>query len=247
MDVTLLRAARRPLWCAMMITRVLQVDLSLLCAIVACSVLPLGLHDFFDVVPDLFYTDSCDKTLGCQYQNISCDDTNACTTDGCSAASGCTHTTISCNDNNACTTDGCSMTTGCTHSNVTCNSASACIIDGCNAASGCTTTAVVCNDNNACTAGRVQCDICVCLFVSARELYCWSHLQRIVYDALRRCCSRFICLQILVIWCKDANTKTSAVMTVMRARPMAVPLFQAVLIPRFPVTIITPAQLTDVV
>ena len=56
--------------------------------------------------------DSCDPTLGCQYENVLCDN-NACTTDSCEPAIGCLHEDVVCDDENPCTADSCDVGNGC--------------------------------------------------------------------------------------------------------------------------------------
>lgn len=138
-------------------------------------------------------TDTCNPATGCihLYNNLLCDDLNACTNNDMCNMGRCVGTPVTCNDNNVCTTDYCDPAVGCifmpndlpcSDGKVctvgdrcsggvcvpgpmdTCDDGNVCTDDGCSEPGGCwhTFNTLPCNDGNACTTGDV-CSLGVCI------------------------------------------------------------------------------------
>ncbi len=102
-------------------------------------------------------TDTCDPRTGClfTFNQVPCDDTNACTQgDACAEGACIPGPALVCNDQNPCTEDSCDELQGCVFvatPGVACTTGSPCLEKGKCVADLCVESAVNCDDLNVCT------------------------------------------------------------------------------------------------
>lgn len=112
---------------------------------------------------DACTTDTCDSTLGCQYEPVVCSDDDICTDDtnaSCDPVSGCIIPPVNCDDSDACTVETCNAdNSGCEYVAVDCDDGVECTADTCDPAQGCNHVPddSACDDDNVCTDD--ECDL----------------------------------------------------------------------------------------
>ena len=124
---------------------------------------------------DVCLTGSCSANSlrgGCVYEDVDCDEGNACKVYSCDSVAGCQQADLNCDDGNPCTIDDCDPDRGCTHIPVVC-STDFCTNSTCNLQTGdCSapTVSTVCQSDNLCTVSDCTSGTCVFTFTSECDL-----------------------------------------------------------------------------